>query len=250
LEALTLQTTEGNLVAGEPVFAIQRSGERFCSDHGWLKTCHSFSFADYHDPANTSWGALRVFNDDHVAAGEGFPTHPHRDMEIVTYVLSGELEHEDSMGNRGVVAPGGVQYMSAGTGVRHSEFNHSSESDLHFLQMWVLPPAPGLPTRYGQRDFTVADRLGRLFAAASGRQRVAAPIELQQDASLYLSRLENGAVSHRFDSGRRGFLFVADGAVQANGHTLSGGDAVRMAGITDLSVEGAGELVLWDVPDR
>ncbi|HXN08473.1 MAG TPA: pirin family protein, partial [Candidatus Acidoferrales bacterium] len=128
-----------------PTFSIQRGQDRYCADHGWLKTCHSFSFADYHDPNNQNWGALRVFNDDRVAAGQGFPPHPHRDMEIITYVVSGELEHQDSMGNRGVVGPGGIQYMSAGTGVRHSEFNYSKTDELHFIQMWIVPPKTGLP---------------------------------------------------------------------------------------------------------
>ena len=169
-------------------------------------------------------------------------------MEIVTYVLSGELEHEDSMGNRGVVRPGGVQYMSAGTGVRHSEFNHSQGDELHFVQMWVLPPKAGLPTSYGQRDFTLADRLDRLFVAASGRPGVPAPIALQQDAALFISRLEDGALQYRFAAERLGFLFVAEGRVAANGETLQAGDAVRMSGLAALEVKGKGELVLWDVP--
>ena len=234
--------------AGEAVFKVQRSDERFCSDHGWLRTCHSFSFADYQDPANMNWGALRVFNDDRVSPGEGFPTHPHRDMEIVTYILSGELEHQDSMGNRGVVRPGGVQYMSAGTGVRHSEFNHSKNDELHFVQMWVLPPRAGLPTSYGQRDFVTADRLDRLFVAASGRPEMPAPIALQQNAVLVLSRLETASLRYRFDPGRLGFAFVAEGTIEANGQALERGDAVRISGISALEVQGGGELVLWDVP--
>ncbi|MBV8597016.1 MAG: pirin family protein [Candidatus Eremiobacteraeota bacterium] len=228
---------------------IQRSGERFCADHGWLQTCHSFSFAEYQDPDNQHWGALRVFNDDRVAPAQGFPTHPHRDMEILTYVLSGELEHQDSMGNRGVVRPGGVQYMSAGTGVRHSEFNHSASAELHFVQMWVLPPRPGLPPQYGQRDFSTADRLDRLFVAASGRPGIAAPIALQQDAALVLSRLADTRLRHVFDPGRLGFLFVAEGTISANGETLGAGDAARMSGIAALDLMGTGELVLWDVPE-
>ncbi len=232
-----------------PIFTIQRATERFCADHGWLKTCHSFSFAEYQDPNNVHWGALRVFNDDRVAAAQGFPTHPHRDMEILTYVLSGELEHQDSMGNRGIVGPGGIQYMSAGTGVRHSEFNHSKSQELHFLQMWVLPPRTGLPTHYGQRDFTIDDRRGHWFLAASGRQGADAPIALQQDAAFSIVRLEHGAAEYHFDPGRFGFLFVADGSATANGQRLGSGDSVRMAGTSGLEVQGSGELVLWDVPD-
>lgn len=231
-----------------PTFTIQRSDERFCADHGWLKTCFSFSFAEYQDPNNLNWGALRVLNDDRIAAGEGFPPHPHRDMEIITYVLAGELEHQDNMGNRGVVGPGGVQYMSAGTGVRHSEFNHSKTSELHLVQMWVLPPKAGLPAQYGQRDFTVKDRLGRWFTAASGRPGATASITLQQDAAFSVARLEDASISYAFDATRLGFLFVADGSVAANGEALQAGDAVRMAGATTLEVAGSAELLLWDVP--
>ena len=232
-----------------PTFSIQRSQDRYCADHGWLKTCHSFSFADYDDPKNQNWGALRVFNDDRVAAGQGFPSHPHRDMEIITYVLSGELEHQDTMGNRGVVGPGGIQYMSAGTGVCHSEFNHSKTEELHFVQMWIVPPKAGLPTQYGQRDFTVADRSGPWSLAASGKPDANAPITLQQDAAFSVARLVDGSVNYRFDPPRLGFLFVAEGSVIANGETLRAADAVRMASVSSLDVTGSGELLLWDVPD-
>ena len=232
-----------------PIFSIQRSGERHCADHGWLKTCYSFSFADYDDPGNQNWGALRVLNDDRIAPASGFPPHPHRDMEIITYVLSGELEHQDSMGNRGVVGPGGIQYMSAGTGVRHSEFNHSKSSELHLVQMWLLPPKAGLPMQYGQRDFTVDDRRGAWFLVASGKPQASAPITLQQSASFSIARLEDEQASHAFDQESLGFLFIADGEVVANGERLRTGDAVRMAGITSLDVQGSGELLLWDVPD-
>jgi len=144
-----------------PTFEIQRANERAFADHGWLKTYHSFSFADYFDPANLSWGALRVFNDDTVAGGTGFGTHPHRDMEILTYVLSGELEHKDSMGNVGVVGAGGVQYLSAGTGISHSEYNHQPDAAVRLVQMWVLPRAQHLSPQYGQVDYTAADRDNR-----------------------------------------------------------------------------------------
>jgi quercetin 2,3-dioxygenase len=232
-----------------PTFSIQRSNERHCADHGWLKTCYSFSFADYEDSNNQNWGALRVLNDDRIAAGKGFPQHPHRDMEIITYVLAGELEHQDSMGNRGVVGPGGVQYMSAGTGVRHSEFNHSHTDELHLVQMWVLPPKAGLPPQYGQRDFTVQDRLERWFLVASGMAGATAPITLQQNAAFSIARLVDGSVDYSLTPTRLGFLFVAEGEVTANGETLKTGDAVRMAAITGLSVKGSGELLLWDLPD-
>ena len=231
-----------------PAFRIQRAGERAAFDHGWLQTKHSFSFASYNDPENLNWGALRVFNDDVVQPAQGFGAHPHRDMEILTYVLSGELEHKDSMGNVGVVKPGGVQYLSAGTGIRHSEYNHSSEDPVHFVQMWVVPRAAGLAPRYGQVDYALADRLDRWLPIASGEPNVAAQIALWQDASAYVARVENQALSFVVRPGRRAFLFVGDGAVEVNGEALNAGDAVRVAGPLTLDVSGTGELVLWDVP--
>jgi redox-sensitive bicupin YhaK (pirin superfamily) len=231
-----------------PVFAIQRSAERAFFDFGWLKTYHSFSFADYFDPENLNWGALRVFNDDTVQPGKGFGTHPHRDMEILTYVLRGELEHRDSLGSHGVVAPGGVQYISAGSGVRHSEFNHSQEHDVHFVQMWVFPRSYGEPPAYGQQAFTEDERRNRWLVVASGEPGVAAPVALRQDATLRVARLEDSALAYTFDPARYGFLFVADGEAVANGETLATGDAVRMTGLRELEVRGNAELVLWDVP--
>ena len=148
------------------------------AEHGWLDTYYSFSFADYFDPANVNWGALRVFNDDTIAPASGFPTHPHRDMEIVTYVLSGELAHRDSLGNHGVVGPGGVQFMSAGTGVRHSEYNNSADRPLHLVQMWVLPGRVGTPPSYGQMDFSPDDRRNRWLDVVSGDPAVNAPIRI------------------------------------------------------------------------
>lgn len=242
----------------QPLFAVQRAGERATFDYGWLLTSHSFSFGDYYDPRYTNWGALRVFNDDRVEAGAGFPTHPHRDMEIVTYVLSGELEHRDSIGNHGVVGPGGVQYMSAGTGVRHSEYNHSKTDPLHFLQMWVLPGEIGGEPTYGQVDFDVEQRRNKWLAVASGHAAQEAPVALTQDALLLVSRVEGGSLRHAFEPGRLGFLFVADGGIEAAAYdehdaviervALAAGDAVRIASITRLTVSGAGEVALWDVP--
>ncbi|HEY0395025.1 MAG TPA: pirin family protein [Candidatus Elarobacter sp.] len=237
------------------VLAVQRAGDRAFFDHGWLKTYHSFSFADYHDPGNTNWGALRVFNDDTVSAGQGFGTHPHRDMEIVTYVLRGELEHRDSLGSHGVVAPGGIQYVSAGAGVQHSEFNHSSERDVHFVQMWVLPRSRGAKPGYGQHAFGEDERRNRWLAVASGESRVEAPVALNADATLYVAKLENAALPYTFDPARYGFLFVAEGGVfvSADGvastdDRLEAGDAVRIHGLRDLRIAGSGEVVLWDLP--
>lgn len=234
--------------AQQPTFAVQRSSERAAFEHGWLKTFHSFSFAEYFDPANLHWGALRVFNDDYIAAGQGFPTHPHRDMEILTYVLAGELAHKDSMGNHGVVGPGGVQFMSAGTGVRHSEFNNSSEHPLHLVQMWVVPGTLGAPPSYGQQSFAAEDRHNRWLLVASGRKETQSPIALTQDASFSVARVAGTTLLYEFDPHRYGFLFVAGGSVEANGERLHEGDAVRLYDVARLAVSGHGELVLWDVP--
>jgi redox-sensitive bicupin YhaK (pirin superfamily) len=231
-----------------PAFIVQRAAERAHFDFGWLSTNHSFSFADYYDPENLNWGALRVFNDDVVQPGKGFGKHPHRDMEIVTYVLRGELEHEDSMGHRGVVPPGGVQYMSAGTGLFHSEFNHSREHDVHFVQMWVLPQSTGERPAYGQHVFDVADRTNRWLPIASGEAGVDAPIALRQSATVRVARLEDAALEVALRPGRYGFLFVAEGSVRVNGERLEAGDAVRATGEQRFTVEGTAELVAWDVP--
>lgn len=230
-------------------FTIQRAADRYTASHGWLKTYHSFSFADYFDPNNVHWGALRVFNDDYIAPGAGFPTHPHRDMEILTYVLSGELEHQDSMGNRGVVTAGGVQFMSAGTGVRHSESNARSDLELHLVQMWVLPGKTGVAPSYGQMDFTTEQRRNRWLVVATGQPGVEAPIALTQSATLRVAQLENMQLQHGFAPNRYGFLFVAGGQVNANGEALAGGDAVRMHGVDALTIDGSGEIVFWDIPE-
>jgi redox-sensitive bicupin YhaK (pirin superfamily) len=231
-------------------FSVQPAEERALFDHGWLQTAHSFSFADYFDPANLSWGALRVFNDDVVAPGKGFGTHPHRDMEILTYVLEGELEHRDSLGNVGIVHPGGVQYLSAGTGISHSEKNHSHEHPLHFVQMWVMPRAQGLEPRYGQVEFDVDARRNVWLPVASGSESVAAPIEIWQDATAYVSRLENARLTKTVAAERFAFLFVAAGSGLRFGDdvTLEAGDGVRIKGPFEFSIEGSGELVLWDTP--
>jgi quercetin 2,3-dioxygenase len=235
-------------MATQTGFAIQRAADRGSFDFGWLKTHHSFSFADYFDPNNLNWGALRVFNDDVVQPGQGFGTHPHRDMEIVTYVLRGELEHRDSLGHHGIVAPGGIQYMSAGTGVRHSEFNHSNERDVHFVQMWVLPRSYGEEPLYGQHAFAEAERRNRWLVLASGEAGVDAPVTLRADATVRVAQLRDAGLTYAFAPSRYGFLFVAEGEVSANGETLHAGDAVRLRGADALDVRGNGEIVLWDVP--
>ncbi len=207
---------------GQSHISIQRSSDRAFFDHGWLETYHSFAFAGYRDPHNQNWGALRVFNDDTVAPGEGFGTHPHRDMEILTYVLEGELAHRDSMGNTGVVRPGGVQYLSAGTGITHSEYNHRADAPVHFVQMWVMPQAAGLAPRYGQVDFTREDRLDRWLPIASGRTGVDSKIAIWQDAAGYVARVEKRTLTHDLESGRFAFLFVASGNATLDGEARGG----------------------------
>ncbi|HUA08938.1 MAG TPA: pirin family protein [Candidatus Acidoferrales bacterium] len=231
-----------------PAFTVQHAKDRAYFDHGWLQTFHSFSFADYFDPKNENWGALRVFNDDTIAGGTGFPAHPHRDMEIVTYVLAGKLAHKDSMGNEGVVGPGGVQFMSAGTGVRHSEYNADPNEPLHLVQMWILPGLMQQPPSYGQMDFTEAARTNTWLKMVSGVDGVEAPIRITQQATLAVSRVDGATVVYDFAPRRYGFLFVADGKVEANGETLQKGDAVRLYDVARLAVKGHGELVLWDTP--
>ena len=232
---------------------IQRSAERYHGDHGWLKTAHSFSFADYHDPKRMQWGALRVFNDDRVAPASGFPTHPHRDMDIVTYVLDGKLEHRDSLGNHGIVERYGVQYMSAGTGVRHSEYNASPTDPLHFVQMWVLPQHDGIPPAYGQHAFTAADLRDRWLTIASGEPGVDATIRLDADATLSVAEIGIGTLRHTVGPKRRGFLFVAEGnpGLSVSGakgeSSLQPGDAVRLDAGEEIAVRGPAHLVLWDV---
>ncbi len=240
-------------MSSKNVLTVQRSAERAFFDHGWLQTSHSFSFADYHDPANIHWGALRVFNDDIVQPAQGFGTHPHRDMEILTYVLDGELTHRDSMGNVRTVTSGGVQYLSAGTGITHSEYNASSTTPCHLVQMWVVPTARGLQPRYGQVDFTAADRHGRWLVVASGRPGIEAPVTIWQDATCSVARLQQSSVSMQLETGRYAFLFLAKGelAVESPAHenlTLHAGDALRLRDALDLQLHGDGELILWDIP--
>ncbi len=227
----------------------QRSGARAYFDHGWLKTYHSFSFADYYDPENLHWGALRVFNDDVIEAGEGFGTHPHRDMEILTYVLDGELEHRDSMGNHGVVTPGGVQYLSAGTGITHSEFNHSNEHPVHLVQMWVMPHAKDLAPRYGQVDYTRAERLNRWLPIATGQPGIDSRIAIWQDATCYVARVEGAPLTFSLGADRYGFLFLASGEAEVAGERLKPGDALRLQGPFEGAIHAAGaELIFWDTP--
>ena len=230
---------------------VIKSDERHHASFGWLDTRWHFSFDTYHDPQNLNWGALRVFNDDVVQPGQGFGMHGHRDMEIITYVLEGELEHHDSQGNRGVVHPGEVQVMSAGTGIMHSEFNHSREKPLHFLQLWVLPRTRGANPRWEQRQFTPAERGGKLLPVVSGGE-IPGTLRIDQDAQIYVSGLKAGqGVGHASRAGRKAYLFVTSGSLTANGAPLAVGDQARIAGERELAIQADqdSELILLDLPE-
>ncbi len=229
---------------------VRRSAERGFADHGWLQSHHTFSFADYSDPDWVHYGPLRVINDDYVAPGQGFGKHGHRDMEILTYLLEGELEHKDSMGNGSVIRPGDVQRMSAGTGVLHSEFNPSATQRVHLLQVWIVPDAERLAPGYEQKHFTDADKRGRLRLIAS-RQGAEGSVAINQDAQVYAG-LFTGAESQAFAvaAGRRAWLHLARGALAVNELQLSAGDAAYVAGPAQLSLhDGHGaEVLLFDLP--
>ncbi len=229
---------------------ILKANERHHRDLGWLSTYWHFSFDDYYDPANTNWGALRVFNDDIIQPGQGFGAHPHRDMEIVTYVLDGELEHQDNQGNRGVIRAGEFQVMSAGTGIVHAEYNHSKERPGHLLQLWITPRTKGLPPRWEQRQFTVEDRMGKLLPAVS-RGDVPATLIFDQDAVIYVSSLGAGQeVTHKSRPGRKAYLFVITGSLTVNGTPVAAGDQARIADEPELVLQAteAAELIFLDLP--
>ncbi len=203
------------------------AAERGHFDFGWLDTCHSFSFGDYHDPAHRGFRALRVLNEDRVQPGQGFGTHGHRDMEILTWVLAGALEHRDSLGTRGVIRPGEVQVMSAGTGIRHSEFNGSATEPVHFLQIWLLPDRTGLAPRYDQTAFPSADLAGRWRLLASPGAEDGS-LQVFQDVRVWAARLETGqGLAAPLPPGRHGYLHLATGAATVAGRVLGAGDALR-----------------------
>ena len=227
---------------------LRTAEQRGQADHGWLKTAHTFSFADYYDPENMGFRSLRVINDDVVAPGRGFGMHPHQDMEIITYVLSGQLQHKDSMGNGSVIKPGQVQYMAAGTGVLHSEFNPSSKDEVHLLQIWIKPDAKGLKPRYAEKSFESAED-GKLTLVTSKTGRDGS-IAINQDAELYLARLRKGdSVTHQLKPERHAWVHVAEGSVTVNGKKLSGGDAVSVSDEQTLTLEGAdkAQVLLFDL---
>jgi redox-sensitive bicupin YhaK (pirin superfamily) len=231
---------------------IRPSADRGHADHGWLDSRHSFSFADYHDPRHMGFGNLRVINEDRIAPGTGFGTHGHRDMEIVSYVLDGELAHQDSMGNGrpggahgGVIRPGDVQRMSAGTGVRHSEFNHAKDRTTHFLQIWILPNRMGIGPGYEQKSFSEADKRGRLRLVASPDGRDGS-VTIHADASIRAGLFDDGESAELpIDPGRLAYLHVVRGEILVNGHRLSAGDAAKLDGERQLQLsQGHGAEVL------
>ena len=228
---------------------IRRSSARGHADHGWLDSFHSFSFADYYDPAWMGWGNLRVINEDRIAPGTGFGTHGHRDMEIISYVLEGELAHKDSMGNVKGIPPGDVQRMSAGTGVRHSEFNHAPNATTHFLQIWIQPSVTGIPPSYEQTSFAEADKRDRLRLVASPDGRDGS-VTIHADARMYAG-LFNGAATTSLPlaPGRKAYVHVVKGAITANGQRLGGGDALALADEAEVTLADAAdaEVLVFDL---
>ncbi|NCJ05305.1 pirin family protein [Synechococcales cyanobacterium C] len=231
------------------MLVIRRAQDRGQVDLGWLQSHHTFSFGHYYDPHQMGFGSLRVINDDVIQPGGGFDTHGHRNMEILTYVLSGALAHKDSIGNGSVIRPGEVQRMSAGTGIYHSEFNGSQSDPVHLLQIWILPDQVGLPPSYEERIFSAAEKQGklRLIAAADAREN---SVKIHQDASVYAAILAPGeAVIHPLAAGRQAWIQVAQGSVDINGHRLEAGDGLGATEVDSLHLRGINEaeILLFDL---
>ncbi|WP_110650499.1 pirin family protein [Salinicola peritrichatus] len=232
------------------MLTIRPGGERGYADHGWLKSYHSFSFAGYHDPKHVHFSVLRVINEDRVAPGQGFGQHGHRDMEIFSYVLSGELAHRDTLGNGSSIGPGRVQIMTTGSGVQHSEFNHSASEPVHFLQIWLFPREANLTPRYDEKDFSEADKRGRLCLILSPDGRDGS-LQLQQDAFIYASLIDGDERAELpLASGRQSYVHVVRGKLTVNGQALEGGDALMLdnePGVTLEKGEDA-EVLVFDLP--
>ncbi|MCZ8251620.1 MAG: pirin family protein [Hylemonella sp.] len=228
---------------------LRKSQDRGYADHGWLKSFHSFSFAGYYDPEHMGWGNLRVINEDRIAPGTGFGTHGHRDMEIISYVLSGELAHKDNMGNGRAIPPGDVQRMSAGRGVMHSEFNHAPQDTTHFLQIWIEPNVRGIPASYEQKSFAEAEKRGSLRLVASP-DAAQGSVKLHADARLYAG-LFDGAESAELalDPARKAYVHLVRGELEVNGQKLSGGDAALLAEEDHLSLKAGrdAEVLVFDL---
>ena len=233
------------------MITVRPAEQRGIANFGWLDSRHSFSFGHYYDPKHMGFGPLRVINEDRVRPGGGFDTHGHSDMEIISYVLEGALEHKDSIGTGSVIRPGDVQRMSAGSGIRHSEYNHSKSEPVHFLQIWLLPNQEGLSPSYEQRNFADSEKRGRLRLVASRDGRDGSVL-IHQDADIYASILGAGeAVSHGLAAGRRGWIQVVRGAVAVNGKSLQAGDGAAASELPTLEIIGASdgtEILLFDLP--
>ena len=232
------------------MITIRKSEDRGHANHGWLDTHYSFSFANYYDPKNMGFGPLRVINEDRIAASGGFPTHGHKDMEIITYVLEGALEHRDSMGNGATLYPGEVQRISAASGIMHSEFNPSKTDPVHLMQIWIIPDSTGGEPSYDQREYKTEVRRGRLCPVASSDGHDNS-IPIRQDATLYVTNLTEGeSVEHTLAPGRSAWLQVARGSLKLNGIALSAGDAAAVTGETALSLAATGNVdaLLFDLP--
>ena len=233
------------------MLTIRRSDERGTADHGWLLSRHTFSFGDYYDPDHEGFGPLRVINEDRVRPGQGFGTHGHRDMEIISYVLEGALEHKDSIGTGSVIRPGDVQVMSAGTGIRHSEFNHSKTEPVHFLQIWIVPDRAGIAPRYDQKRFSDDEKRARLRLVGSPDGRNAS-IVIHQDVELFAAILNEGEqATHSFEKGRKGWLQVVRGSVEVNGRRLEAGDGAAVQDEAALNVTAradGSEILVFDLP--
>ncbi len=228
---------------------LRRSQERGYADHGWLKSYHSFSFADYYDPKFMNFGPLRVINEDRIAAGMGFGTHGHQNMEIISYVLDGALAHKDSMGNGSSIRPGDVQRMSAGTGVMHSEFNHARDQTTHFLQIWIQPNQFGIPPSYEEKHFGEAEKRGKLRVIAAPDARDGA-VKLHADATLYAGLFDGAeAATLSIPAGRRAYVHVARGSITVNGQQLVAGDALKLVDVDAVSLSGgqAAEVLVFDL---
>jgi len=233
------------------MISVRHAAERGTANFGWLDSRHTFSFGDYYDPKQMGLAPLRVINEDRVSPGQGFGTHGHRDMEIISYVLEGALEHKDSIGTGSVIRPGDVQIMSAGTGIRHSEFNDSKTEPVHFLQIWIVPDRDGITPRYEQKTFPDADKRGRLRLVGSSDGRDGSVV-IHQDAKLFAAILNTGEqVTQALPTHRKGWLQVARGAVVMNGHDLHTGDGAAVEGEPAITVTGktdGAEILLFDLP--
>ena len=228
---------------------VRRSNARGKADHGWLKSQHSFSFAEYNDPRWMGWGNLRVINEDRIAPGTGFGTHGHRDMEIISYVLEGNLAHKDSMGNVKGIPPGDVQRMSAGTGVRHSEFNHAPDQTTHFLQIWIEPNVRGIEPGYEQKTFAESEKRGQLKLVASP-DGAGGSVSMHADAAIYAGLLHGSETAElALDSDRRAYVHLVRGALTVNGEALEAGDALALAGESSLRLSGGeqAEVLVFDL---